>query len=204
MRLSTQAQSSPAVLLRPRLYLTGTAVQRPGPVQAARGRGTRFRRGICTAGYLSRTEDICYADPLKDFFTMLRLARIGEHMTLQVLPGEFSVCKVVDMAAVDFTASWLFVGKTDAELSVVCLREDAPQQYEAREDGWRAFRVAGQMDFSLTGVLAGLSAVLAQAGISIFAVSTFDTDYVLVKQDRLVAALAALESAGYGLEAVSD
>ena len=83
------------------------------------------------------------------------------------------------------------------------LQEDAPQQCVAREDGWLAFRVAGQMDFSLTGVLAGLSAVLAQAGISIFAVSTFDTDYVLVKQDRLAAALAALESAGYGLEVVS-
>ncbi len=124
-------------------------------------------------------------------------------MTLQVLPGEFVICKVADMTAVDLAAAWLFVGKTDAELSLICLQEDAPQQCVAREDGWRAFRVAGQMDFSLTGVLAGLSAVLAQARISIFAVSTFDTDYVLVKQDRLAAALAALESAGYGLEVVS-
>lgn len=121
-------------------------------------------------------------------------------MILQVLPGEFSICKVSDMSAVDLTVQWLFVSKTDAELSVVCLREDVPRPCEVREDGWRAFRVAGQLDFCLTGVLAGLSTVLAQAGVSIFAVSAFDTDYVLVKQDRLATALMVLETAGYGVE----
>ena len=85
-------------------------------------------------------------------------------MILQVLPGEFSICKVSDMSAVDLTVQWLFVSKTDAELSVVCLREDVPRPCEVREDGWRAFRVAGQLDFCLTGVLAGLSTGLAQTG----------------------------------------
>lgn len=133
---------------------------------------------------------------------MRRRVVIGEHMKLQVLPGQFTVCKVDHMAAVDLAAPWLFLGKTDNELSVVCLSENAPQQCVAREDGWRAFRVAGQMDFSLTGILAGLSAVLARAKISIFAVSTFDTDYVLVKQDKLAEGLMALEAAGYSVEKV--
>lgn len=80
---------------------------------------------------------------------------------------------------------------------MVCLVEHAPAQILAREDGWRAFRVAGQMDFGLTGVLAGLSAILAQAAISIFALSTFDTDYILVKEEKLTKALEVLELAEY-------
>lgn len=118
-------------------------------------------------------------------------------MLLEVLEGEFCICKVADAKAVNLDVPWVFVGKTDTELSVVCLVEHAPAQSLAREDGWRAFRVAGQMDFGLTGVLAGLSAVLAQAAISIFALSTFDTDYILVKEEKLPEALEVLESAGY-------
>ena len=96
-------------------------------------------------------------------------------MLLEVLEGEFCICKVADTHAVNLDVPWLFVGKTDSELSVVCLVDHAPKQSLAREDGWRAFRIAGQMDFGLTGVLAGLASVLAQAAISIFALSTFDT-----------------------------
>ncbi len=118
-------------------------------------------------------------------------------MLLEVLEGEFCICKVADMKAVNLDVPWVFVGKTDTELSVVCLVEHAPAQILAREDGWRAFRVAGQMDFGLTGVLAGLSAILAQAAISIFALSTFDTDYILVKEEKLTKALEVLELAEY-------
>ena len=118
-------------------------------------------------------------------------------MLLEVLEGEFCICKVADAQAVNLDAPWLFVGKTDAEVSVVCLAEHAPGQSLARENGWRAFRVAGQMDFGLTGVLAGLASVLAQAAISIFALSTFDTDYILVKEKNLAKALEALELAGH-------
>ncbi|MFT4302545.1 MAG: ACT domain-containing protein [Desulfovibrio sp.] len=118
-------------------------------------------------------------------------------MLLEVLDGEFCICKVADTHAVNLDMPWLFVGKTDTELSVVCLVEHAPAQSLAREDGWRAFRVAGQMDFGLTGVLAGLATVLAQAAISIFALSTFDTDYILVKEEKLAKALEVLELAGY-------
>ena len=121
-------------------------------------------------------------------------------MLLQVIEGKFSVCKVENLRAVNFNVPWLFVGKTDAEISVVCLTADVPHATLAREDGWRALRVAEPMDFGLTGVLAGISTVLARAGISIFAVSTFDTDYILVKAENLGLAQTALEAGGYSIE----
>ena len=121
-------------------------------------------------------------------------------MRLQIIEGKFSVCKVENLRAVNFNVPWLFVGKTDAEISVVCLTADVPHATLAREDGWRTLRVAEQMDFGLTGVLAGLSTVLAQAGISIFAVSTFDTDYILVKAENLGLAQSALEAGGHTIE----
>ncbi len=121
-------------------------------------------------------------------------------MRLQIIEGKFSVCKVENLRAVNFNVPWLFVGKTDAEISVVCLTADVPHATLAREDGWRALRVAEPMDFGLTGVLAGISTVLAQAGISIFAVSTFDTDYILIKAENLGLAQSALEAGGYTIE----
>ena len=121
-------------------------------------------------------------------------------MRLQVIEGKFSVCKVENLRAVNFNVPWLFVGKTDAEISVVCLTADVPHATLAREDGWRALRVAEPMNFGLTGVLAGISTVLAQAGISIFAVSTFDTDYILIKGENLGLAQSALEAGGYTIE----
>ena len=121
-------------------------------------------------------------------------------MRLQIIEGKFSVCKVENLRAVNFNVPWLFVGKTDAEISVVCLTADVPHATLAREDGWRALRVAEPMDFGLTGVLAGISTVLAQAGISIFAVSTFDTDYILIKGENLSLAQSALEAGGYTIE----
>ena len=121
-------------------------------------------------------------------------------MRLQIIEGKFSVCKVENLRAVNFNVPWLFVGKTDVEISVVCLTADVPHATLAREDGWRALRVAEPMNFGLTGVLAGISTVLAQAGISIFAVSTFDTDYILIKAENLGLAQTALEAGGYTIE----
>ena len=121
-------------------------------------------------------------------------------MRLQIIEGKFSVCKVENLRAVNFNVPWLFVGKTDVEISVVCLTADVPHATLAREDGWRALRVAEPMNFGLTGVLAGISTVLAQAGISIFAVSTFDTDYILIKAENLGLAQTALEAGGYSIE----
>ena len=90
------------------------------------------------------------------------------------------------------------IGHRGEEISLVCRTEDAPQKTLAREDGWRAFRVKGSMDFALVGVLARLAGVLAARGIPIFAVSTFNTDYVLVKEADFDRALACLAEAGIG------
>ena len=91
-----------------------------------------------------------------------------------------------------------FIGRTDRELSIVC-SPDVDVISRASDPGWCAFRVAGQLDFELTGILAGLSSCLADADISLFAVSTFETDYILVKLDRLADVRATLENAGYQL-----
>jgi len=118
-------------------------------------------------------------------------------MKLEVLPMPLTVCKVSDSTAIDLNTPFTFAARTDGELSLVCPTASAPAQTVAREDSWRAFRVAGSMAFSLVGVLAGLTACLAKAKISVFAVSTFDTDYLLVKADQLTAALEALAHEQY-------
>ena len=117
-------------------------------------------------------------------------------MKLEVLRPVFSVCKVDDLARVDLSAEFCFVGKTDQELSLVCPEDRVPEGTLAREDGWRAFRVAGALDFSLVGILARLSSALAVAGVGLVAVSTYNTDYILVKQRDLPRALEALRGAG--------
>jgi uncharacterized protein len=88
------------------------------------------------------------------------------------------------------------ITRTAEELSVVCPEVLVPQGVHA-EDGWRAFRVAGTMDFSVVGVLAALSVPLARAGVSLFALSTFDTDYLLVKERNLEQAIIALTNEGH-------
>ena len=118
-------------------------------------------------------------------------------MELRRLPYELTVCKVELLDAIDLESDFFFIGKTDDELSLVCVTDNAPLRTTAREDGWRGFVVDGVLDFSLVGVLSKLSSVLAEAGIGIFAVSTYDTDYILVKAEHFDAASNALSSAGY-------
>ena len=87
--------------------------------------------------------------------------------------------------------------QTDSELSLVCETDKAPANTIAREEGWRAMCIVGQLDFSLTGILSGIATILADAQVGIFAVSTYDTDYILVKQENLDRAIEALKEAGY-------
>lgn len=121
-------------------------------------------------------------------------------MKLEVLPMPMTVCKVAYPTELDMNVPFTFAARTDRELSLVCPTASAPADTLAREDGWRAFRVAGSMAFSMVGVLARLTDRLAAVKVSVFAVSTFDTDYLLVKADRLDVALAALEADGYGMD----
>ena len=115
-------------------------------------------------------------------------------MRLEKLRYDLSVCQVKNLADVN---DFLFLAKTDKELSVVCETAKVPENTINREDGWTAFRVEGSLEFSLVGILADLSHCLADAGISIFAVSTYDTDYILVKKDNWNKAKSALLNAGY-------
>lgn len=118
-------------------------------------------------------------------------------LQLEILPQSLTVCKAEGLAGFSMDGLY-FIGSTDKELSLVCETDKVPAHTLAREDGWRALRVAGQMDFALTGILAGIASALADAKIPIFAVSTYDTDYILVKKENLDRAVGALRGAGYG------
>ncbi len=118
-------------------------------------------------------------------------------MELKKLDGTFSVCQVEDYSLADLDAAYCFIGKTEGEKSLVCRTEDVPANATRREDGWRGVRIQGVLDFSLVGVLADIAAVLASGGIPIFAVSTYDTDYIFVKRENFQKALDALQCAGY-------
>ena len=118
-------------------------------------------------------------------------------MELKTLPYDLTVCKVADPSAIDLGKDFYFIGKTDEELSLVCRTEDVPANTTDRDDGWRGFRIQGVLDFSLIGILSKLSGILAENRIGIFAVSTFNTDYILVKEENLDRALAVLAGAGY-------
>lgn len=122
-------------------------------------------------------------------------------LELSLLPMPVAVCRLDPGAAIpDWAVAGGFfsITRTLDELSIVC-EERFVLPETRKETGWRVIKVEGPLDFSLTGIMAGLSGALAQAGISLFAVSTFDTDYILVKDKDLPAALDALRRAGCAL-----
>ena len=118
-------------------------------------------------------------------------------MELKKIPYRLTVCKVKDISDIDMDAEIYFIGKTDEELSLVCITENTPSKTIERDDGWRGFRIQGTLDFSLVGILAKISGILADHKISIFAVSTYNTDYVLVKEENFDRTLSILGAEGY-------
>ena len=121
-------------------------------------------------------------------------------MILNKLPYDLTVCKVAEVTDINADTDFWFVGKTDQEVSLVCRTEDVPSQTISREDGWKAFRIGGVLDFSLIGVLAKISGILAERKIGIFVVSTYNTDYILVKAYEFERAAQALADNGYEVE----
>ena len=118
---------------------------------------------------------------------------------LRQLPEQYAVCRMKPARTLSVPADsggLYCMTRTPEELSVVCIEELAPDDATV-ERGWSGLVVAGPLDFSLTGILSAIAAPLATAGIPIFAVSTYDTDYVFVKTDRSTDAIAALTSAGH-------
>ena len=121
------------------------------------------------------------------------------HLTLSLLPDILAVCRLPAGAVLPAWATagaFYAVTRTADELSVVCPQQQVPAGVTC-QPGWRCLQVAGPLDFALTGVLASLAQPLAEAGVPIFALSTYDTDYLLAPAASLDAALAALRSAGH-------
>lgn len=119
--------------------------------------------------------------------------------TLTALPQEVSICRLApDEAVPDWAHNIVFssITRTADELSIVCFAHEVPDHLPA-ERGWRILKMEGPFDLSLIGILAGVANVLEARAISLFVVSTFDTDYVLVRSDKLSDALAALDRDGY-------
>lgn len=122
-------------------------------------------------------------------------------MNLSVMEEGYSVCRLSPDAAVpewSQEGSFYSISKTKEELSLVCQTDLVPDTIRS-EAGWRIIKVEGPLDFALVGILANLSGALAERGISIFAISTFDTDYLLVKEKDLGQAVIALRDAGHAV-----
>ena len=117
---------------------------------------------------------------------------------LRVLDGRYAICRLAADAGLPEWVDGVFfsVTRTHDELSVVCEEGQVPEGTKC-ERGFRVLQVAGPLDFSLTGVLAAIAAPLAEAGVSIFAIATFDTDYVMVREENLAKAVEALRAAGH-------
>lgn len=117
-------------------------------------------------------------------------------MNIKVMEEEFSVCKVEDYSLIN-KENMFFAGKTDEENSLVCPTDYVPANTTERSDGWKAFRIQGILDFSLIGILAEITNILASKNIAVFVVSTYNTDYVLVKKEKFAFALNTLINNGY-------
>lgn len=122
-------------------------------------------------------------------------------MKLAEIPGSFSVLRFQPQEPFPVWANGLTfvsVTRTDEELSIICKTSDIPATVKAKaEHDWKCFRVQGPLDFSLTGILSSIAAPLAEAKISIFAFSTFDTDYVMVKNENFEKAKETLRKSGF-------
>ena len=125
--------------------------------------------------------------------------RETKSISLEPLEIDFSICKVEDYSGIDLQQPFVFTGSTDLEKSIVCPTDIVPKNTISREDGWRAVRICGELDFSLIGILAGIAQILAEKRIGIFAISTFNTDYVLTKEVDYEKAIHALKEAGYSI-----
>jgi hypothetical protein len=121
--------------------------------------------------------------------------------TLNLLAGRYAICRLpADVAVPPWaTGNFVTITRTPDELSIVCSEHAVPAEVRT-EAGFRCLRVAGTLAFGLVGVLASLAIPLANAGIPLFAVSTFDTDYLLLKEIDLEKAVAALRAAGYDVQ----
>lgn len=118
-------------------------------------------------------------------------------MKLKILAFSFTICQISSLRDAPTDEKFCFLSKTDEEISLVCPSKSAPMNTMRREDGWRCLKIDATLDFSLIGILAKISTILAENGIPIFACSTYNTDYILLKEELLDRAVCALAENGY-------
>lgn len=120
-------------------------------------------------------------------------------VTLRLMDMDLSVCKLSDARFADLSGGFFTLSVTGREVSLVCETSRAPAAALRSEKGFRALEVMGQLDFSLTGIVSGITSALSKARVGVFVISTFDTDYILVRDKKLEAAIDALVGAGYSV-----
>lgn len=118
-------------------------------------------------------------------------------MKIKFFKNDFSISKLRDLGKLNMSSDLFFFAKTADELSLVCPSGEVPENAITVDGGWRMFRVEGQLDFALVGILSKLTQILAARNISVFAISTYDTDYVLVKEGKLEETREVLRENGY-------
>jgi len=118
-------------------------------------------------------------------------------MIIQTLPQEFTVCKISNLQYVNLLQDFTFLAKTDDEISLVCESAHVPPNTTASEPSWKGLKISGILDFGMVGVIAKISNALAEAGISIFVVSTYNTDYIFVKAENYDKCVHTLANVGY-------
>lgn len=118
-------------------------------------------------------------------------------MKIKILSDNLSICKVEKLDDIVMDSCPLFIAITQEEISVVCNAVNVPRNVIAVEDDWKALKIEGVLDFSLVGILSKIATILADRKISIFSVSTFNTDYILIKEDKLDEAVEVLTSRNY-------
>lgn len=118
-------------------------------------------------------------------------------LTIKWLSERFSVCKLPDLNEVSEKKEFSFLSITDEEISYVCPTSLVPKSTLSCENGFKGFRIEGILDFSLIGIIAAISEALAEAKIGIFVISTFNTDYVLIKEENVAKANEILSSKQY-------
>lgn len=120
-------------------------------------------------------------------------------MNMQLLSHDFTICQIADISGVDFSRDVVFMCKTADEISLVCESSCVPAHTLALQPHWKALKILGTLDFSLIGIIAKITHILAQQGISVFVVSTYNTDYVLAKTKDMPSCLQTLRQHGYSI-----
>lgn len=121
---------------------------------------------------------------------------------LQPLNREFAVCRLASLQGVDLTRAFTFLSVTDDEISLVCECSRVPGEPLSIETGWAGLKIKGVLDFGMIGVIAGISGLLAEQNISIFVISTYNTDFILVKNTHYDQTVRLLSQNGYAVTGV--